>query len=166
MNSEILRDALDCLKEVTPLKTDCGLFCEAACCKDNGEAGSCVWLLPGEDADQVSTWAEVRESTMPVTGAKTQAIYCFKPCNRDARPFLCRIFPLTPYFSQKNQCWSVRMDKRAAALCPLYFYGKNGLRRDFVVKAQEAVQILAQDVDGLAALKLLEIEESAYRIEL
>ena len=166
MNTQILAEALDLLKDVTPLKTDCGKYCDAACCKDNGEAGSCVWLLPGEDDDIVMAWAEVRLSVMPVTHSEVQAIYCNKPCEREYRPFLCRIFPLTPYYSHKRQRWSVRMDRRAAAICPLYGWGKSGLSSEFVLNAERAVQLLATDGDYLEALKELEAEKAAYRIEL
>ena len=166
MNEKLLSKALNCLCDVTPLKTDCGLLCEAACCRDNGEAGSCVWLLPGEDAEGMNRWADVRLSAMPVTRREVQAIYCNKACKREARPFLCRIFPLTPYYSQKKQCWSVRMDRRAAALCPLYACGKNGLSSEFVQSAERAVQLLAQDEEYLSVLKDLEQEEAAYRMTL
>ena len=166
MDIGILEEALCCLKDVTPLKTDCGEYCGAACCKDNGEAGSCVQLLPGEDDDSVLAWADVCLSKMPVTHSEVQAIYCKKPCKRDFRPFLCRIFPLTPYYSQRKQCWSVRMDRRAAAICPLHGWGKSGLSSEFVAAAERAVQLLATDSDYLKALKELEAEEAAYRIKL
>ena len=154
------------LKDVTPLKTDCGEYCQNACCRDNGEAGSCVWLLPGEDDDSVMEWADVRIVTMPVTRSEAQAIFCRKLCQRDHRPFLCRIFPLSPYYSQKKQRWSVRMDRRAAAICPLFQFGKSGLRRDFLEAAECAVNMLASDQDYRQALEELEKEESAYRFEL
>lgn len=166
MNIDILNAALNCLKDVTPLKTDLGAYCGAACCKDNGEAGSCVWLLPGEEKTDVRDFADVRADTMPVTQSEVSSIYCFKPCKRDLRPFLCRIFPLSPYYSDKKQCWSVRMDRRAAAICPLFGWGKSGLCSEFVLAAERAVQMLAQDSVYLEWLKKLEAEEAAYRMVL
>ena len=166
MDLNILSAALDCLKDVTPLKTDCGEYCDAACCKDNGEAGSGVWLLPGEDGKSPMDWAKVFLSRMPVSHEEVMTLYCLKPCQREFRPFMCRIFPLSPYYSEKKQCWSVRMDRRAAAICPLYGWGKNGLSSEFVSAAEKAVQLLAQDSDYLETLRLLEAEEAAYRIEL
>ena len=165
MKTDILQSARDLLKDVTPLKADCGLYCDRACCKDTGEAGSCVWLLPGEDGESMN-WGKQYKSEMPVTKASVRALYCAAPCERDFRPFLCRIFPLTPYFSDKKQLWSVRMDRRAAAVCPMYGCGKKGLRADFVKAAEEAVQILASDAEYEAFLKRLEAEETAYRMTL
>ncbi|MBQ6646345.1 MAG: hypothetical protein IJM56_06665 [Clostridia bacterium] len=166
MDLNILSEALHCLAAVTPLKTDCGEYCGAACCKDNGEAGSGVWLLPGEDDESPIAWAKLYLSKMPVCGEEVHTVYCLKPCQREARPFLCRIFPLSPYYSNKKQCWSVRMDRRAAAICPLYSWGKNGLSSEFVSAAERAVQLLSQDEDYLEVLKKLEAEEAAYRFEL
>ena len=165
MDRSILESALDCLKELTPLKTDCGAYCDKACCKDSGEAGSGVWLLPGEDCKDYN-WANVSDTVMPVTNQSVKAIYCLSPCERDTRPFLCRIFPLTPYYSNRKGDWSVRMDRRAAPICPLFAYGKTGLSTDFVAAAEKAVRILAKDEDYLKILRFLEQEESAYRMEL
>ena len=58
------------------------------------------------------------------------------------------------------------MDRRAAALCPLYGYGKTGLDREFVEQAEQAVQLLAVSPKYLSWLKALEQEEAAYRLEL
>ena len=165
MESTVLGAALALLRDVTPLKTDCGAYCFAACCKDNGEAGSGVWLLDGENADHME-WAKKYETRLPVTGQSVKAVYCLRPCRREARPFLCRIFPLTPYYSHKKQRWSVRMDRRAAAICPLFPYGKNALTPEFVSACEEAVNLLATDKNYEEQLKALEAEEAAFRMEL
>ncbi len=165
MNEKLLSNARDLLRDATPLKGDCGAYCDSACCKDNGEAGSCVWLLPGEDAGGMD-WCDVREVTMPASGLKMRAAYCKTPCIRELRPFLCRIFPLAPYYSEKQGKWSVRMDRRAAALCPLYGWGKKGLSKEFVRAAEDAVSLLSRDEEYRTILQALEREENAYRFEL
>ena len=165
LDKELLRRASELLADLTPLSSDCGLLCGGACCKDNGEAGSGVWLLPGEE-DIPHDWAETKTTKTPVTQTELHMIYCRGMCERDKRPFLCRIFPLSPFFSEKKGCWSVRMDRRAAALCPLFSYGVRGLKPEFVEACREAVQLLSEDPEGEELLRILEKEESAFRFEL
>ena len=165
MNCDLLNQALSLLEDVTPLNTDCGLLCGASCCRDNGDAGSGVWLLPGEDTASF-TWGQVRSSVMPVTKTKACMLICEKDCFRPLRPFMCRIFPLSPYWSVKKGAWSVRMDRRAAAVCPLFACGKKGLSSDFVNRAENAVRLISQDKTGEEWLRILESEESAYRFKL
>ncbi len=165
MNADILNKTLSLLENVTPLKTDCGLLCGASCCRDNGEAGSAVWLLPGEEDGDFS-WAEVSDTATPVTGTPMKQIYCNAFCERTKRPFLCRIFPLSPYYSKTKSIWSVRMDRRAAALCPLFMCGIRGLDPVFTGTCREAVRLIASDPEGEQLLRILEAEEDAYRFEL
>ena len=160
----VTENASALLENVTPLKTDCGLLCSAACCTDNGEAGSCVWLLPGEEAG--CDWGSVSSAVLPVTGIKLNSLYCTSPCTRSRRPFMCRIFPLSPYYSVKRGIWDVRMDRRAAAVCPLFKSGVRGLNPDFISAARAAVTMLSEDAEGLKLLKALYAEEDACRLSL
>lgn len=165
MDQRLFSQAMDLLMDVTPMKTDCGALCGAACCRDNGEAGSGVWLLPGECRNGIP-WGTISASHMPVTDTPVRTLYCTGPCDRRLRPFLCRIFPLTPYYSEKKQTWSVRMDRRAAQICPLFRGGIKTLSPAFVENARKSVSILSGDPDWLEMLKLLQQEESAYRFSL
>lgn len=165
MDKEILFRALKLIENVTPLNTDCGLLCGGVCCRDNGEAGSGVWLLPGEE-HVPHLWADTTATKTPVTKTELNMIYCRGMCERDKRPFLCRIFPLSPYYSEKKSCWSVRMDRRAAALCPLHGYGVRGLKPEFIDACREAVKLIASDEEGEKLLRVLEQEEGAFRFEL
>ena len=160
-----LRAALDLLSDITPLKHDCGCLCDSACCRDEGELGSLVWLLPGEE-DTPMPWADLVTTAMPVIQTQISAISCNGPCSRSDRPFCCRIFPLSPYYSEKRQEWDVRMDRRAAPICPLFRYGKAGLDPAFVEAARRAVRLLAGDPKWEQWLMQLQSEESAYRMEL
>ena len=165
MDKELLIRASELLADLTPLSSDCGLLCSGACCKDNGEAGSGVWLLPGEETAE-RPWADIKKTNAPVTKTAFETIYCRGMCERDKRPFLCRIFPLSPFYSEKKGCWSVRMDRRAAALCPLFSYGIKALKPEFVSACREAVQLIAGDPEGEALLRILEAEEAAFRFDL
>ena len=162
MNQEVLAAAKKLLETLTPLKTDCGTLCGAACCQDNGEAGSGVWLLPGECAEAMR-WGEVKQTHMPVTGNAVRTLYCKGACERGVRPFMCRIFPLTPYLSSKTGTWEVRLDRRAAAVCPLFDCGKRGLDPEFVSAATRAVRLLAGDAAYRRLLEVHQAEEQAFR---
>ena len=160
-----IEEALAILEKVTPLNTDCGLLCGAACCFDESDAGGQVWLFPDEE-DTPRDWAEIAQTRMPVTQRKVKAINCKKMCNRNLRPFLCRIFPLVPYYSQRRERWDVRMDRRAWMLCPLSRSGIRGLNPEFVAAAREAVTILSKDPESEAFMKCVSEEENAYRMKL
>lgn len=153
------------LSDTTPLLTDCGLLCGHACCKPNGDAGETVWLFPEEESLPMD-WGKKQKTKMPVTGTIVTSLWCEKPCKRESRPFQCMIFPLVPYYSEKKQAWSVRMDRRAFALCPLTAYGKKGLNPEFVNRCELAVRMIAETEAGERFLEALAREEDAYRITL
>ncbi len=90
---------------------------------------------------------------------------CEGTCDRAQRPLGCRIFPLTP-FQREDGTWSVRMDARARAMCPLTKRGVRGLNREFVNAVRAAIRAIAQDPQGEAYLKRWQDLESAYRFEL
>ena len=164
MDTELLKQARDILENLTPLKSDCGQYCGSACCKDNGEAGSGVWLLPGEGADFAPEF--LKPGRLPVAGKTVVTLYCGAACDRKKRPYLCRIFPLVPYYSEKKQAWSVRMDRRAAQICPLFSMGTKALCPAFTEGVRQSVQLLASDPEWEAVLKTLAAEEEAYHFTL
>jgi len=159
---ETLEKARALLVNVTPLMTDCGLLCDRACCKPDEDSGDSVWLFPGEE-EIAFIWGEVTDTLLPVTKVPAKSLYCNGFCSREKRPFQCMIFPLVPYFSGKKNAWSVRMDRRAFALCPLTAYGKKGLNPEFVQNAEKAVQLLSETETGERFLEALAREESVYR---
>jgi len=165
MLSENMLAARALLADTTPLKTDCGLLCSHACCKPSGDAGEAVWLFP-EEEDTDMPWGKKVLSVMPVTGTKVVSLWCDGFCSREARPFQCMIFPLVPYYSKKKNAWSVRMDRRAYAVCPLTSYGKKGLNPEFVINAEKAVRLISETETGERFLETLAREEEAYRITL
>ena len=72
---------------------------------------------------------------------------------------MCRIFPLCPVIGKSGK-WTVRMDARSRAVCPLSRAGINGLDPDFVRGCARAVLIIAEDIEGEAFLRRwAEIEE-------
>ena len=144
---EALIAARDRLNEVTPLKTDCGALCGAACCQDSPDPNETAGMLlfPGEAelyAHQ-GTWMELLPSALLFDGQPVPLLACHLPCPRRHRPLACRIFPLVPFV--KDGKLTVRMDVRARPLCPLYDSGIAGLDPDFVAAVKDALRILWAD---------------------
>ena len=50
MNSEILDRAYAAIGDLTPMLTDCGALCGAACCQTDEDGQGGVHLFPGEAA--------------------------------------------------------------------------------------------------------------------
>jgi hypothetical protein len=142
LNKTVILQALALLRDATPLKTDCGTLCNRACCAPDGDGQGGVLLLPGERELYPFPWGQI----------EGDVLFCDAPCDRSRRPFNCRIFPLVPA-KTKDGTWSVRMDRRASSLCPLFGYGIKGLDPSFVRAAKEAVRVLAQEKSYLPFLE-------------
>ena len=158
MTDELLDRACARIGDLTPMLTDCGALCGAACCHtdDDGQGG--VHLFPGEAARlKACDWVD---RTTP--GSFAPVMMCAGHCERDKRPLGCRIFPLTPVRG-KNGKWTVRMDARARAMCPLTQSGINGLNPDFVKAVRDALRIIAEDPEGDAFLEKWHALEEEYR---
>ena len=149
MNPEILSRARALLNDVTPLTTDCGLLCNHACCLPDEDGQGGVYLFPGEKA-MTGDWGDIIPAEM-MPGVTVDMLVCKGMCDRDLRPLACRFFPLTP-IRLKSGAWSVRMDRRAFALCPLCPHGNAGLTPEFVAAAKAAIELIASDPDGEAFL--------------
>jgi len=159
MRMETILMAYEAIAENTPMRTDCGQLCAAACCAvdEDGQGGVC--LLPGEEARLADiSWGKIvhdEQMDMPM-------LMCTGMCERELRPFLCRIFPLCPVIGKSGK-WTVRMDARSRAVCPLSASGLNGLDPDFVRGCAKAVQIIAREPDGEAFLKKWSAIETEFR---
>ena len=158
MKREIIERAWAQIGELTPMKTDCGALCGAACCKEDDDGKGGVCLLPGEEVlIGMPEWANISfEETMGCA-----MIECVKMCDRARRPFLCRIFPLCPVHGKNG--WTVRMDARARAICPLSVGGVRALDPQFVRGCVRAVRILAEDSEGEAFLERWAAIEAEFR---
>ncbi len=158
MNQDILTRAYARIGALTPMLRDCGALCGAACCKTDADGQGGVYLFPGEAARlEDCGWV-----TRIAPGGFAPVMLCDGVCDRGARPLGCRIFPLTPVRG-KNGRWTVRLDARARAMCPLVASGIGGLDPDFVKAVRDALRIVSEDPEGEAFLeKWLELEEE-YR---
>ena len=158
MNDALLTRACARIGDLTPMLTDCGALCGAACCHtdDDGQGG--VHLFPGEAARlRDCDWVD-----SVLSGSFAPVMTCAGTCRREKRPLGCRIFPLTPVRGRDGR-WTVRMDARARAMCPLTASGIGGLDPAFVRAVRRALRIIAEDPEGDAFLEKWHALEDEYR---
>lgn len=157
MLTEYLLRAYAALGEHTPMLTDCGALCAAACCQPDSDGQGGVYLFPSEDTLlEPCDWGHIRPHSF------APMLVCENPCERDRRPFGCRIFPLTPVRGKSGK-WTVRLDVRARPMCPLVSSGINGLNPDFTRAARDAIRTIAESPEGNAFLEKWAALEEAYR---
>lgn len=158
MNTALLDAACARIGDLTPMKADCGALCGAACCRPDADGQGGVYLFPGE-AERLSgcDWVE---SIAPDGFAP--AMTCRGHCERENRPLGCRIFPLTPVRGQNGR-WTVRLDARARAMCPLISGGIRALDPDFTRAVRDALRTLAADPEYDAFLERWLSLEEEYR---
>ena len=157
MQQTFILRACAAIGDLTPMHQDCGALCGAACCQPDEDGQGGVHLFPGERALLGNIgWGRVQP------GSLAPMLVCEGPCDRERRPLGCRIFPLTPVRG-KNGRWTVRMDARARAMCPLVSSGIGGLDPDFVKAVRDALRIIAEDPEGEAFLEAWCALEAEYR---
>lgn len=158
MSPEALNAVYAAIGDCTPMRTDCGLLCGAACCYPDDEGAGGVCLLPGEEALlDGAPWAELgfdAQMARPM-------LICRDACDRARRPFLCRVFPLCPTMGKNG--WTVRPDARARALCPLSRGGLRALDPAFVRGCVRAARRIAADAEGEAFLRRWAEIEAEFR---
>ncbi len=141
------------LENLTPLKTDCGALCAAACCQTDEDGQGGVSLFPGEAAlYEGAAWARVEDGVLTCGGR----------CPREMRPLGCRIFPLTPY-RKKGGALALRVDRRAFAMCPLAPAGTRALDPVFVRTARSALELIDQTHEGREFIDAWIGEERIFR---
>ena len=158
MNRDTLLRAYRAIGDLTPMLADCGALCGAACCRPDEDGQGGVHLFPGEAALlKDCAWVD---RVLP--GSFAPVMLCNGACARERRPLGCRIFPLTPVRGKGGR-WTVRLDARARAMCPLTRSGIGGLDPAFVKAVRDALRIVAEDAEGDAFLEKWHELEKAYR---
>lgn len=148
-------EAYAAIGDLTPLTTDCGALCGRACCLPDEDGQGGMLLFPGEDDMCAGDWRVIEHTDAG------DILYCSAPCPRDVRPLACRIFPLTPVFSKG--VWTVRMDARARAMCPLARSGVQGVDREFALAVRKALRIVASTAEGEEFLRRWQAAEDEFR---
>ena len=116
----------------TPLKKDCGLVCDGACCKGDSDTG--MLLFPFEEST-----LEVKEKD------GVRLAVCDGHCNRDERPLSCRIFPFFPYVTTDGKIKAIP-DIRGINICPLISHCEEvSFDRGFLYRVKKAGRLLYAD---------------------
>ena len=142
--------------ESTPIPTDCGKYCDKACCRGD-DCG--MYLFPGEKKvyDMLKPeWSKLSTSDFEYLydgkNKKTPILFCNGNCDRYQRPLACRIFPLTPYLDKNGQ-FDVIVDPRARSVCPLtYDMDIDDYDRKFVKNIKKAFILLSKNKEIYAFL--------------
>lgn len=137
-----LRKAYRMLEDITPLRTDCGLLCEGACCKGGDEDG--MWLFPGE-----KELLEEMGADFKYPNGSAKIVVCNGTCNRKMRPLSCRIFPLFPVVRTNERTGKTKADAvfdiRALRICPLAKEDNESVDEAFRHRVKLAAKILCRD---------------------
>ena len=157
MNPDALTRAYEIMGRLTPMLSDCGLLCGAACCRPDEDGQGGVYLFPGEEALLAGCgWGRVQPGNL------APMLVCEGPCERERRPLGCRVFPLTPVRGKSGK-WTVRLDARARPMCPLVSSGLGGLDPAFVRAARDALRAIGESDGGDAFLQRWYELEEEYR---
>ena len=156
-----LTEARELLKDLTPLKINCGKICGGACCQpspdDDGENG--MLLFPFEE----SFYKEPIEG-FPFHLADDDTLFkggkrlvCEGKCVREHRPLACRIFPLRMKVETNTETEEVKVsaeiDPRAWCVCPLLEQGGlRAMQTAFIDAVAQAGQKLSENVYMLEAM--------------
>lgn len=159
MSKLLIKSAYDMLSDVTPLKSDCGNLCDAACCISDGY----MLLFPGE-----KELLKKQDYTFGVTElegfGKADTALCKGTCNRDFRPLSCRIFPLIPKFADDEI--SLRLDPRGRSVCPLCNKSILSLDKEFLNAVKKTLIMLSQDDRISRYLKALSNTADKYQVNI
>lgn len=116
----------------TPLRKDCGVLCDKACCRGDEQTG--MLLFPYE------------KTTLKTVSANgfVYAI-CSGDCKREERPLACRIFPLFPVIDGKGNVHAAA-DLRGYGICPLARHAEQvRFSKKFIRRVRKAGRILRRD---------------------
>lgn len=147
------------LEAVTPLKSNCGRICGAACCQPDESGENGMLLFPYEDElykKPVEGFPfHLADDDTLFKGGKR--LVCEGECPREHRPLACRMFPLRVHLQADDAGEHVHavaeLDPRAWCVCPLLEQG--GLRAmslAFIEAVQAAGERLARNTTMLEAL--------------
>lgn len=125
------------LNKVSPLLTDCGELCSAACCNCGGDGSHedsldfnmGIYLFPGEEKlftrkEPWLKWSieDAEDYEFPESWyGKIYFIRCKTPphCPREMRPLQCRFYPLAPHLTKDDQLVMILSQVKLPYECPL-----------------------------------------------
>lgn len=148
--NDLYKKAYEILGDLTPLESDCGKLCSAACCKGDENTG--MRLFPHE------------ESALKVIECDGFRLsVCNGSCERDLRPLSCRIFPFFPVL-HKNGRITAEIDARALRLCPIAENcDKVRFNKDFITAVRKVGRLLSQDPECRKFIADTSAEINSYK---
>ncbi|NLG36593.1 MAG: hypothetical protein GX549_01160 [Clostridiales bacterium] len=158
--SDSISQSIERIGVLTPLRSDCGRLCGAACCQGN-EAGQGMLVYPGELLVRSfpQSWRRERV-TLPGYGS-APLICCDGPCEREERPLACRVFPLAPRL-RPDGSFGVRMNPRGRPVCPLCHKPVSSLDPAFARAVEDVFSILSSHPEGKRFLTALSRMSDVY----
>ena len=153
---DALFSAREKLKDITPLKRDCGRVCGSRCCRSCEGEETGMLLFPGEE----KLYRE-KENWKILDTAGGKIVICPATCDRDERPLACRMFPLLPVI--RKDCIRAVVDLRARAVCPLARQGIRAMDPAFADAVREAGEILMADEAQRRMVELLTAQQDELR---
>lgn len=174
------------LDRVSPIDSDCGLLCGAACCTnafapedmeycadsdENADSYMGLYLLPGENKvfdesdNEWIDWGYIMAEDYEFPDSwhgRVPFIQCRTApvCRRNKRPIQCRTFPLAPHIDEDGMFHMILHADELPYSCPLIDEGMK-LNEDFVKATYTCWKHLIRD-PLICDLVLL---DSEYRIE-
>lgn len=172
------------LNKVSPLPSDCGQLCAAACCNCGGDGDGSdstdfdmgIYLLPGEEKlftrkEQWLKWnvENAEEYEFPDSWrGKVYFVRCKTPpiCPREMRPLQCRFYPLAPYLDEKGAFRLILSPAQLPYQCPL-IRDKILLQAKFVRATRTVWRRLIKDplIRDLVAMDSKELRRKRIKIE-
>lgn len=154
MTQDPIIQARELLRDLTPLKINCGRLCGGACCQDDETGENGMLLFPGEEAlyaqpIEAFSFRLADDDTLFPGGKR---LICQGRCPREHRPLACRLFPLRVRIQEGRAV--AEIDPRSWCVCPLPEQG--GLRAmsgAFIAAVERAGDILLSDPRQRAALE-------------
>lgn len=156
--TELILKAYHIIGNATPMASDCGALCGAACCQGDEETG--MLLFPGEQ----ELVKDVPDFTVTKTWDGRPLLLCNGRCQRERRPLSCRIFPFA-WICDKGR-YRMIADPRACGMCPLYRTArKNRLNRTFTLAVYKAGKLLFENAHMREFMEYEKWQIDLYREE-
>ena len=147
----LYNEAFSLLGKLTPLESNCGKLCGAACCKGDENLG--MRLFPHEES--------VLEIKHDSEG--NPLAVCNGQCDRNLRPLSCRIFPFFPIIRDDGHI-AAQIDVRAINLCPLVSNCDIvKFQKDFIKAVRKVGRLLSKDEEIKAFLLDTKEEIELYK---
>ena len=141
-DKELILKAYEILANLTPLKSDCGRLCNAACCKGDDDTGMLLFPQEAELYNEASDFVIKKQNELDI-------IICNGHCKRAQRPLSCRIFPLAIVYDGTRV--KVIADHRSIPVCPLYRQALNDRLDPSFKRAVKEVALLLSQSESMKA---------------